>query len=33
VELEDDRASCPRWYPFFLSGIGLVSLVLYQMFA
>jgi hypothetical protein len=33
MELDDAQVSCPRWYPFFLSGVGLASLVLYRVFA
>jgi hypothetical protein len=33
MKLEDEQVSCPKWYPFFLSGVGLASLVLYQVFA
>lgn len=33
MEREDEPVECPKWYPLFLSGLGLASLVLYQLFA
>lgn len=33
MEWEDEQVGCPKWYPLFLSGLGLGSLLLYQLFA
>ena len=32
MEWEDEPVGCPKWYPLVLSGLGLASLVLYQLF-
>ena len=32
VELDEAKCSCPKWFPIFLSGIGLTSLALSNLF-
>jgi hypothetical protein len=33
MEWEDEHVGCPKWYPLFLSSLGLGSLLLDQLFA
>lgn len=32
VKMEEEHVTCPKWYPVFLSGLGLTSLIFYQLF-
>lgn len=32
VKVEEEHVGCPKWYPVFLSGLGLTSLIFYQLF-
>ena len=32
VKVEEEHFACPKWYPVFLSGLGLTSLIFYQLF-
>jgi len=32
VEFNEAKCSCPKWFPVFLSGIGLASLAVSHLF-